>query len=137
MVPTYLFILFQFILFIPPQNVFTSFSLTIIYEFAYSLNQFLCLHLAINSHRWYNNFSGYGYSIICIFSSRHRLHLLSKYFGVFDFFNIDHWITGVKPLFFKLQKCLDMAVWFFRCAWVKENLWFVYLDIHLMDEIHI
>ena len=56
--------------------------------FVYSLNLFQCLHLAINSHRWFNNFPGSEYSIICIFSSRHRLHLLSKYFGVFDFFFI-------------------------------------------------
>ena len=75
--------------------------------FVYSWNLFLCLHLAINSNRWFNNFSGSGYIIICIFSSRHGLHLLSKHFGVFEFFNMDHWISGVKPLFFKLQKCLD------------------------------
>ena len=77
--------------------------------FVDSLSLFLCLHLAINSHRWFTNFSGSGYIIICIFSSRHRLHLLSKHFGVFDFFNMDHWISAVKPLFFKLQKCLVLS----------------------------
>ena len=56
----------------------------------YSLNLALCLHLAINSHLLFNNFSGTEYFIICIFSSKHKLHLPSKRFGVFDFFNIDH-----------------------------------------------
>ena len=40
---------------------------------------------------------------------------------------MDHWISGVKTLFFQLQKCFDRAVWFFRCSWEKENLglaWF-------------
>ena len=73
--------------------------------------------------------------IISIFSSRHRLHLLSKHFGVFDFFHMDHWISGAKPLFFKLQKCLDRAVWCFRCSWEKENLWFAYLIFHFVEEI--
>ena len=67
----------------------------------YSLNFVLCLHLAINSHLLFNNFSDNLYVIICIFSSKHKLHLPSKLFGVFDFFKIDHSISGVHPLFFK------------------------------------
>ena len=35
--------------------------------FVYSLNLFLYLYLAINSPHWFNNFSGSGYIIICIF----------------------------------------------------------------------
>ena len=52
----------------------------------YSLNFVLCLHLAINSQLLFNNLSGNFYVIICIFSSKHKLHLPSKLFGVFDFF---------------------------------------------------
>ena len=44
----------------------------------YSLNLTLCLHLAINSLLLFNNFFGSGKSKMCIFSSRHRLHLLSN-----------------------------------------------------------
>ena len=65
--------------------------------FGYRLNLFLCLHLAIKSHVWLDNFSGSGYNILYIISSRHKLHLLSKQFGVLDLFNILHWISGVKP----------------------------------------
>ena len=50
----------------------------------YSLNLGLCLHLAINSLLLFNNFFGSGKSKMCIFSSKHRLHLLSKVFGVFS-----------------------------------------------------
>ena len=87
-----------------------------------SLNLSQCLHLAINSLLSFNNFFGSGKSKMCIFSSKHRLHLLSKDFGVFDLFNMDHWISRVKPLFFKPQKCLDRAVWFFKCSSEKENI---------------
>ena len=97
----------------------------------YSLNLVLCLHLAINSHLLLNNFRGSGCVIISTFSSRHILNLPSKHFGVFDFFNIDHWILGVNPLFFKLQNCLDRAVWCFRCSWVKEYLWQLFRVLQL------
>ena len=76
----------------------------------YSLNFVLCLHLAINSLLFFNNLSGNLCVKICIFSSKHKLHLPSKLFGVFDFFKIDHSISGVNPLFFKHQKCFDSAV---------------------------
>ena len=56
----------------------------------YPLNISLCLHLSINSLLLFNNFFGSGKSKIWIFSSRHRLHLLSKYFGVLDLFNMDY-----------------------------------------------
>ena len=107
-------------------------SLTLCFKFffkliIYSLNLALCLHLAINSLLLLNNFFGSGKSKVCIFSSKHRLHLLSKDFGVFDLFNMDHWISGVKPLFSKPQKCIDRAVWFFRCSWEIEYLWLPYL----------
>ena len=78
----------------------------------YSLNFVLCLHLAINLHLLFNNFSGNLYIIICIFSSKHKLHQPSKLFEVFDFFKIDHSISGVNPLFFKHQNCFDSAIWF-------------------------
>ena len=65
---------------------FKTLSMIIFLQF----NLVLCLHLAINSHLLFNNFSGSGYIIICIFCSRHRLHLLSKHFRVFDLFNMDH-----------------------------------------------
>ena len=56
----------------------------------YSLNLALCLHLVINSLLLFNNFFGSGKSKMCIFSSKHRLRLLSKDFGVFDLFNMNH-----------------------------------------------
>ena len=56
----------------------------------YSLNLALCLHLAINSLLLFNNLFGSGQSKMCIFSSKHTLHLLSKDFGVLDLFNMDH-----------------------------------------------
>ena len=46
----------------------------------YNLNLVLCLHLAINSRLLFNIFSGNLYIIICIFSSKHKLHLPSKLF---------------------------------------------------------
>ena len=52
----------------------------------YSLNFVLCLHLAINSLLLFNNLSGNLCVKICIFSSKHKLHLPSKLFAVFDFF---------------------------------------------------
>ena len=61
----------------------------------YSLNFVLCLYLAIDSHLLFNNFSGNLHVITCIFSSKHKLHLPSKLFGVFDFFKIDHSISGL------------------------------------------
>ena len=100
----------------------------------YSLNFVLCLHLAINSHLLFNNFSGNLYVIICIFSSKHKLHLPSKLFGVFDFFKIDHSISGVNPLLFKHQNCFDSAVWCFRCSWEKVYLWFAYLSFHFVED---
>ena len=100
------------------------------------LNLFHCLHLSIKSHLWFNNFSVSGYNIICIFSSKHRLHL-SKHFGVFNFFHMFHWISGVKPSFFKFPKCLDWAVWFFKCSWEKEWLWLLNINVHSLEEIPI
>ena len=100
----------------------------------YSLNFVLCLHLAINSHLSFNNLSGNLYVIICIFSSKHKLHLPSKLFGVFEFFKIDHSISGVNPLFFKHQNCFDSAVWCFRCSWEKVYLWFEYLSFHFVED---
>ena len=41
----------------------------------YSLNLVLCLHLAINSLLLFNNLSGHLCVKICIFSSKHKLHL--------------------------------------------------------------
>ena len=73
-----------------------------------SLNLFLCLHLAIKSHIWVKGLPGSKNSIICIFSSRHKLHLPSKQQGVVDFFNIFHWILSVKSLFSK-----------FKNVWIK------------------
>ena len=68
----------------------------------YSLNLALCLHLAISSFLLFNNFFGSGKSKMW-FSSRHRLHLLSKDFGVLDLLNMDHCISGVNPLTFNPQ----------------------------------
>ena len=51
----------------------------------YSLNFVSCLHLAINSLLLFNNLLGNLWVKICIFSSKHKLHLQSKLFGVFDF----------------------------------------------------
>ena len=99
----------------------------------YSLNFVLCLHLAINSLLLFNNVSGNLYVNICIFSSKHKLHLPSKLFGVFDFFKIDHSISGFNPLFFKHQNCFDSVVWCFRCSWEKVNLWFAYLSFHFVE----
>ena len=79
----------------------------------YSLNFVLCLHIAINSLLLFNNFSGNLYVIICIYSSKHKLHLPSKLFGVFDFFKIGHSISGVKTLFFKHLNCFGSALWYF------------------------
>ena len=76
----------------------------------YSLNFVLCLHLAIDSLILYNNLSGNLCVKICIFSSKHKLHLPSKLFGVFDFFKIDHSISGVNPLFFKHQENLNVQL---------------------------
>ena len=76
----------------------------------YSLNFVLCLHLAINSLLLFNNFPGNLYVIICIFSSKYKMHLPSKLFGVFDFFKIDHSVSGFNPLFFKHLNCFDRAV---------------------------
>ena len=98
----------------------------------YSLNFVLCLHLVINSLLLFNNLSGNLCVKICIFSSKHKLHLPSKLFGVFDFFKIDHSISGVNPLFFKHQNCFDIAVWCFRCSWEKVNLWLEYLSFHFV-----
>ena len=69
----------------------------------YSLDLALCQHLAIHSFLLFNNLFGSGKSKMCIFFSKHRLHLLSKDFGVLDLFNMDHWISGVKLLFFNPQ----------------------------------
>ena len=97
----------------------------------YSLNLVLCQHLAINSLLLFNNLSGHLCIKISIFSSKHKLYLPSKLFGVFNFFKIDHSISGVNPLFFKHQNCFDSAVWCFRCSWEKVNLWFEYLSFHI------
>ena len=100
----------------------------------YSLNFVLCLHLAINSLLLFNNLSSNLYVNICIFSSKHKLHLPSKLFGEFDVFKIDHSISGVNPLFFKHQNCFDSAVfWCFRCSWEKVNLWLEYLPFHFVE----
>ena len=64
----------------------------------YSLNLARCLHLPIYSLLLFNNFFGSGKSKMCIFSSQHRLHLLSKDFGVFDLFNMDHFFQTPKML---------------------------------------
>ena len=103
----------------------------------YSLNFVLCLHLPINSLLLFNNFSGNLYVIIFIFTSKNKLHLPSKLFGVFNFFKIDHSISGVNPLFFKHQNCFDCAVWCFRCSWEKVNLWFEYLSFYIYIYIYI
>ena len=80
-------ILFYLFIYINSQFAFFFLIFKLI---IYSLNLALCLHLAINSLLLFNNFFGSGKSKMCIFSSKHRLHLLSKDFGVFDLFNIDH-----------------------------------------------
>ena len=67
-------------------------------NYQYSLNFVLCLHLAINSHHLLNNFSGNLYNIICIYSSKYKLHLPSKLFGVFDFFKIDQNTPKIKKI---------------------------------------
>ena len=64
----------------------------------YSLNLALCLHLAISSFLLFINFFGSGKSKMWIFSSRHRLHLLSKDFGILDLLNMDHCISGFWDL---------------------------------------
>ena len=87
----------------------------------YSSNLVLCIHLAINSLLLFNNLSGHLCIRICIFSSEHKLHLASKLFGVFDFFKIDHSISGVNPLFFKHQNCFDSAVWCFRSTNITDK----------------
>ena len=102
--------------------------------FQNSLNLFLCRHLAIKSHLWFNSFPGSKYNIICIFSSRHKLHLPSQQLGV-DLFSIFHWIFGVKPIFFIFQKCLDKAVWFLKRSLEHEWIWLLYPNFHLTDEI--
>ena len=108
-----------------------------VFEFTvYSLNSVLCRHLAINSLLLFNNLSGHLCIRICIFSSKHKLHLPSKLFRVFDFFKIDYSISGVNPLFFKHHNCFDSAVWCFRCSWEKVNLWFEYLSFHLVEAIN-
>ena len=85
------------------QNKFMLFKKKIICLIIYSLNLALCLHLAISSFLLFNNSLGSGKSKMWIFSSRHRLHLLSKDFGVLDLFSMDHWMSGVNPLFFNPQ----------------------------------
>ena len=56
----------------------------------HSLNLFLYLHLSIQSQLWFNRLAGSKYIIICIFSSRPKLHLPSKQLGVIDLSNILH-----------------------------------------------
>ena len=63
----------------------------------YSLNLALCLHLAISSFLLFSNIFGSGKSKMWIFFSRHRLHLLSKDFGVLDLFNIQFDIIDFYP----------------------------------------
>ena len=72
--------------------LFFIFVLSYFSSFTLFLNLFLCcfffrqlffrilfkFSLGINSYLLFNNFSGTGYIIICIFSSKHRLHLPSK-----------------------------------------------------------
>ena len=112
-----------------------------VYLFIYSLifenclTLFLCLHLSIKSHLWFNRLPGSKYKIIYIFSSRHKWHLASKQLGVVDLFNILHWISGVKPIFFNFQKCLYKAVWFLKHSWENEWMWLLYPNFHRTDEI--
>ena len=114
-----------------------------VHQFIYSLNfennlnLFSCLQQAIKSHLWFNKLSGSGYNIICIFYSRHKLHLPPKQIGVGDLFNILHWISGVKLLFFNFWKCLDKAVWFLKRSWQNEWIWLLHLNFHLTTEIPI
>ena len=101
--------------------------------FENSLNLFLCLYLAMKLHLWFNRLPGSKYDIICIFSSKHKLHLPSKQLRVVDLFNKLHWISGGKPIFFNFQKCLDKAVWFLKRWLEKEWIWLLYLNLQLTD----
>ena len=103
----------------------------------YSLNLALCLHLAINSLLLFNNFFGSGKKQNVHFFLLNTDCIYCPNTRVFDLFNMDHWMSGVKPLFFKPQKCLARAVWFFRCSREKENLWLPYLIFHFVDDMPI
>ena len=90
-----------------------------------NLNFVLCLHLAINSLLLFNNFSGNLYVIICIFSSKHKLHLLSKLFAVFDFLKIDHSISGTIYIYTFMFSFLCLiayqAVWVIKFLFIEEQ----------------
>ena len=106
MISTYIYVFSHFLsnilfyLFIYINSQFNSMFKRKIKLIIYSLNLSLCPHLDINSLHFFNHFSGTGKSKMCIFSSKHKLHLLSKDFVVLDLFNMYHWISWVKPLFF-------------------------------------
>ena len=85
------------------RYLFSAYLFIYLFIFENSLNLFLCLHLVIKSHLWFNRLPGSKNNIICIFSSRCKLHLPSKQLGVVDLFNILHWIFRVKPIFFNFQ----------------------------------
>ena len=126
------------------SNSFTNLiKLFIFCLFIYSLifknspHLFLCSYPAIKSHLWFKRLPGSKSNKNCIFSFRRKLHLPSKQLGIVGFFNILHWISGVKPIFFNLQKCLDKAVCFIKHTCENEWIWLLYLNIHLTDVIPI
>ena len=72
------FILFSFICLVSQFISMFFFNLLV-----YSLNLALCLHLTINSHLLFNNFSDTGYIIICIFSSWMNLIYIYIYIYIY------------------------------------------------------
>ena len=94
----------------------SSFFMDNFYLLFYSLNLVSCLHLAIDSHLSFNNFQALKKSLFVSFLLSTMLHLPSKPFEVFDFFQYKPLNLRVNPLFFKLQNCFDIVVWFFRCS---------------------
>ena len=117
------FILFHFHSFALILNlILYFFKKTLSILIFYSLNSALCLHLAINSHLRFNNFQGLDNLLSVSF------HLNTDYIY---YRNILEYLTflirtieyqGLNLYFFKRQKCLDRAVWCFRCSWEKEYL---------------
>ena len=94
--------------------------------FENSLNLFLCLHIAIKLHLWFNRLTGSKYNIIFISPSRHKLHLPSKQLQVVDLFNISIEFLELNP-YFSTSKIFWIRLFDFSSVQEKTNEYDYYI----------
>ena len=120
---------YSFTNFINQSFVFCLFIYLFIYSliFLNSLNLFLCL---LKTHLLFNRLTRSKYNKICIFSSKHKLHLPSKQLGVVDLLSIFHWIFELNP-YFLISKNVWIKLFYFLSVHERTNEY----DYHILTSI--